>query len=219
MRPTSSFVLILAAAASLVLGNLARGESITVQLVSGPVVNGSFFNYTYDAQLVGDVFGGTSSITSGQNDLFTIVDFGGMNSTTIAATTASTPVNWTFSTPNQQALNVGLFAFDSATVADATFTYTGPTMSVAFGGHQDLGDFTVESTVSTPTPLHFYGANDFETDSNGSSAASNQGLVLAPGAGGPSVLPIPTAAFGGPLLFGLVGMRGLFVAYRRRALL
>lgn len=217
---------LLAAAGLLSLAGVAHAESITLQLVSGPVAVGSEFAYTYQATLVADVAGGSSSISNNGDSLFSIVDFGGLDTAaTSADITNGTDTGlfggtsaWTFNPVAVQSMDVGVFPFDSAAIPDATFLYHGPTETVSFpGGFQTLGNFTIVSTVAAPTPLHFYGANDTETDSNGTMQESNQSLILAPGPGGPSsMLPTPATAVGGIVLMGMLGIAGMFRTIRQR---
>lgn len=233
MRLTGKISVMLAAAGLLAVGSLARAESITLQLIGGPTLLGSGeYAYVYQATLAADVTGGMSTISNNGNSMFTIVDFGGLD---VAATTAdltngtdnfATVVpgsNWSFSNPGTQGLNVGIFSFDSTAIPDATFTYTGTTpVTVTNPASLVLGDFTIVSTVSSPTPLHFYGANDTESIPDGlggyiTDPESNQSLILAPGPGGPSAVPSPATSIGGIALLSLFGLGGLFYKRQRTA--
>jgi hypothetical protein len=206
------------------VSTVAKANTIELSLSTVSFDAGSgFWAWTYSASVTGATVA-SSEVIAG--DYFAILDFGGQTAATIAKTMAGpNPAGWTYATgghinplftpvPFNSGTQTGwsllgglINGFDSAAIANAQWTYDGT--AGTFVNDSLLGSFTVWSTIGRPPPgpLHVYGGDDTEVATG--NPKSNFATVSAPGAFGPTPVPLPAAGFAGMALFGLIGGKRL----------
>ena len=173
---------------------------IIVSLNSGPVVNGSNFDWTYTATL-------KSGATLNSGDFFTIYDIGGFGpSTPIAGNVIMPATLWSSSIQFLGTNGFGQSPVDSGSIYNVTYTYTGTAVNAVsdtvLGG--GAGAFGYTSSNNTSFTGAFSATSHLT--SNGSTLG-NTGTVTVAGA---SPVPEPSTTF----LFG-GGLIALFFVLRR----
>jgi hypothetical protein len=114
-------------------------------LASSPTVNGSNFTWTYNAYA-------SSPVQSG--DFFTIYDIPGYVPASVSAPSGfSSLVQLSGVTPS------GVLVPDTASIANVTYQYNGPTIGVAPGSVANLGTFSFVSTDGLGTEGSFTAEN------------------------------------------------------------
>lgn len=178
------------------LSATAAQASITPTLVGGPVDLGNgTFRYTYDATLASDQAMKTGSYFS----LYDLVGFQGFGA--IAAGFTAT-AQFLGTSPTNVVPN------DDASILNATFTYSGPTVN--FNGplfERQLGFFEIISTSGVT------GTDDFSSEAMRNSGPTKGSMVATIGTNAVTVpgmvSDVPEPAMWGMLIvgFGMVGVR------------
>ena len=183
--------------AALVLVVLAaRAEAGLLPTSSSAQADGSNTRYTYGVVLTSD-----STLKTG--DFFTVYDFPGA----VTGTNVQ-PAGWTFSSANTGMTPPGINVTDNAAVPNATWTYSGPTLT----GQMGMGNFMLDST-NTPstTPTSFAALTQRAIDGQNESTATT---TLTPSSQ-VTIQSIPE-----PATLALVGIglpfAGLFGRWRRK---
>jgi hypothetical protein len=180
-----------------------------VNFTGETVVAGNSF-FSYDLSLGGSA---SNSVELQTNDFATIIDFGPANPVVgySGAFIADWSVSQNFVGPIPTTpLNLNPVANDNPTVLDLTFTWIGPTTPLGgTTGSLDLGTFTVQSgTNATQTST----SNYVSTDEEGGPVflpADEIGTTIVPFGQPGNLTPLPSSAWGGLALFGLLGCGAL----------
>jgi hypothetical protein len=191
---------------------VARAETIVPTLVGSPTMTfDGFWMYTYDV----DITGNSALIAPGSQ--FVIYDFnqfvrfegdGGPGSPVFAVpgggffigTVQNLGPYYPNSVSNPTPLMPGV---DSAAILNMVFTYTGPQVNA----EADLGEVRIVSGQQSIIEGEF-GSQDYVRNPSTGLISGLDGrvdAVFVPAAGGPPIVPLPLAAWGGIGLFGLIG--------------
>lgn len=159
------------------LSSTAMANTITP--TPTPIITGTGpYTWTYEVNLEGN-----SQVNTG--DFFTIFDFAGFTGVATAPN-----ANWTFSsnltgTCNPQVVAV-CTAFDSATIANLTWTYNGPAFNNTAGGTATpptqllIGNFSAQSIFNLPTNDWWVSQDDdLQTNTMNEGAAGNTNVPMA----------------------------------------
>jgi hypothetical protein len=214
--------------------NSARGNSIVItpsDAAGTPVGNVNFPNTYTPVNLGNGTYeyyyrvAITPQNTLQTGDFFSILDFSGLvlsPAPTFAPSpftlTGATAANFAFSTVTPPILLDSGTAFneslkDNPTVLNVTFTYTGATtlnsanatmaQFDSTGTLVVLGVITARSTLFTPRVDGYIGQD--HTTTSIASTSQNGADTLVPGLANGTEAPLPTAAWGGMALIGLLG--------------
>jgi hypothetical protein len=192
-------LMILCSLFPLAMSGIAKAD-ISVVLNSGPVVNGTNFNWTYTATL-------KSGSTLNAGDFFTIYDIGGFGvGVPIAGNVILPGANWSSSIQTTGVNGFGQSPVDSAGINNLTYTFTGASGIVAsvdtiLGGGAGAYGYTSSNSTSF---TRAYSATTHITA--GGALAGNTSTVTVAGA-----VPEPSA-----LLLTGSGMIALAFGVRRR---
>lgn len=154
--------------------NAAQADIIPTLTMGSPVMVGDMYRYDYTATLAAD-----QQLESG--NFFTIYDFNGFTGFGTLGTGFAASSSLLGQTPDD------VLPTDSASIANATFIYTGPTLNNPPGDVQgvalELGTFQVFSSLDLGTKLLSFASRAIKNNGAAvNTTVSNVGFVNGPGA-------------------------------------